>query len=161
MMPGTGGTGVTLPVPMPAGPGMDTPLPSLATPELAGPVSIEGTIAQPRIINLLRVPGSQQVLLKVRVAELNRSAMRQIGANFLGVDPSTGAIVGSQIAGTNTALGRIGSVTASSGTTTAVPARQLIGGAAAGTSVSTTIFGIFQDANFEFTLNALRRNAFL
>ena len=29
---------------------------------------------------------------------MNRTAMRQIGANFLGVDPKTGAIVGSQIA---------------------------------------------------------------
>ena len=34
--------------------------------------------------------------------------MRRIGANFLGVDPRTGAIVGSQIAGPVTALGGIG-----------------------------------------------------
>jgi len=44
-------------------------------------------------------------MLKVRIAELNRSALRLIGSNFLGVDPRTGAIVGSQIAGSVGARG--------------------------------------------------------
>ncbi|WP_254512706.1 type II and III secretion system protein family protein [Anatilimnocola floriformis] len=34
------------------------------------------------IISLLRVPGEQQVLLKVRVAELSRSALRELGLDF-------------------------------------------------------------------------------
>jgi len=34
------------------------------------------------IINLLRVPGEQQVLLKVRVAELTRTALRELGVDF-------------------------------------------------------------------------------
>lgn len=34
------------------------------------------------IINLLRVPGEQQVMLRVSVAEVNRSAARAIGADF-------------------------------------------------------------------------------
>lgn len=34
------------------------------------------------IVNLLRVPGEQQVLLKVRVVELTRSARREIGLDF-------------------------------------------------------------------------------
>ncbi len=34
------------------------------------------------IINLLRIPGEQQVMLKVVVAEVNRSAARSIGVNF-------------------------------------------------------------------------------
>ncbi len=34
------------------------------------------------IINLLKVPGEQQVMLKVTVAEVNRSAVRSIGVNF-------------------------------------------------------------------------------
>lgn len=136
-------------------------IPALASPELNPLAQVAGTVAPPRIINLIRIPGSQQVLLKVRVAELNRTALRQIGANFLGIDPSTGAIVGSQIAGTDTALGRIGTVTATS-TAAAVAPRSLIGGAALPTNgTQTTVFGIFQDANFEFTLNALRRNSFL
>jgi len=35
------------------------------------------------VINLLTVPGSQQVMLRVTVAEVNRSAARSIGLNFL------------------------------------------------------------------------------
>jgi pilus assembly protein CpaC len=34
------------------------------------------------VINLLHVPGEQQVMLKVRVAELKRSALRRMGADF-------------------------------------------------------------------------------
>ena len=35
-----------------------------------------------RVINLLRIPGTQQVMLKVTVAEVNRTAARNIGLNF-------------------------------------------------------------------------------
>jgi pilus assembly protein CpaC len=51
-----------------------------------------GTAAQPypgesdlpatNVINLLDVPGEQQIMLRVRVAELSRSAVREMGANF-------------------------------------------------------------------------------
>ena len=34
------------------------------------------------IINMLRVPGEQQVLLKARVAELSRTALRELGVDF-------------------------------------------------------------------------------
>jgi pilus assembly protein CpaC len=43
----------------------------------------------PRIINLLRVPGPQQVMLKVQIAELNRTALRRIGFAFLFQDSDT------------------------------------------------------------------------
>jgi pilus assembly protein CpaC len=134
-------------------------LPSgIVSPEMGGPLQVSGAIAAWRIINLLRVPGSQQVLLKVRVAELNRTALRLIGSNFLGVDPHTGAIVGSQIStnvsgagqvGANPALGShlFGSVTSPVGSLTST------GG--------TTVFGIFRDGNFMFTFDALRRNQLL
>jgi pilus assembly protein CpaC len=36
----------------------------------------------PNVINLLRVPGEQQVMLRVTVAEVNRAAARSIGLNF-------------------------------------------------------------------------------
>ena len=36
----------------------------------------------PNVINLMRIPGEQQVMLKVVVAEINRSAARSIGVNF-------------------------------------------------------------------------------
>lgn len=39
-------------------------------------------LPQTNLINMLRVPGEQQVLLKVRVAELSREALREIGLDF-------------------------------------------------------------------------------
>lgn len=36
----------------------------------------------PNVINLIRIPGEQQVMLKVTVAEVNRTAARSIGLNF-------------------------------------------------------------------------------
>ena len=51
---------------------------------LAGTVNSFSTREQTsRVINLLSVPGSQQVMLRVTVAEVNRSAARSIGLNFL------------------------------------------------------------------------------
>jgi pilus assembly protein CpaC len=50
-----------------------------------------------RVINLIRVMGSQQVLLKVRVAELNRTAMRHIGADFLAFDQHSPLAVGTSL----------------------------------------------------------------
>ena len=52
--------------------------------ELGGSINSQGETIRPQVINLLRIPTSQQVLLKVQVAELNRTALRRIGANFLG-----------------------------------------------------------------------------
>src|SRR5262245_26651271 len=48
----------------PAGPGVATPESPLRGAQV--------TVPPPRVINLLRVPGTKQVMLKVRVAELNR-----------------------------------------------------------------------------------------
>jgi pilus assembly protein CpaC len=117
------------------------------SPELGLPAAIEATAIRPQIINLLKVPGCQQVLLKVRVAELNRTALRQIGADFLGVNPSTGAIIGTQIGGAT--------VTAS-GT---VVNRTLHGTASTAASPQTTVFGIFERGDVEVMLSALRRNS--
>lgn len=47
-----------------------------------GGSTVSGTVAGPQLINLIRVPGSNQVMLKVRVAELNRTALRQVGLRF-------------------------------------------------------------------------------
>ena len=49
-------------------------------------------LAQAGIINQMKVVGEQQVMLKVTVAEVNRSAARSIGLNF-GVDNSSGVTV--------------------------------------------------------------------
>jgi pilus assembly protein CpaC len=36
----------------------------------------------PNVINLIRIPGEQQIMLRVTVAEVNRAAARSIGLNF-------------------------------------------------------------------------------
>jgi pilus assembly protein CpaC len=111
-------------------------------------LTVSGTIAEPRVINLIRVPGPQQVLLKVRIGELDRTALRQIGADWLAVDPSSGAIVGTQIGG----AGIGATATLSHGLSALVT----------GTLGSTnTVFGIFQKGDFAFFLTALRQNNIL
>ncbi|MBI1915259.1 MAG: pilus assembly protein N-terminal domain-containing protein [Planctomycetes bacterium] len=64
----------TLNVSVPPGdPNAPGGLPSLADFLVAG---------GPNVINLLRIPGEQQVMLRVTVAEINRAAARSIGLNF-------------------------------------------------------------------------------
>lgn len=47
------------------------------------PKPVTRTVAlAPQVINLLRIPGAQQVLLKVQIAELNRTALRQLGVSL-------------------------------------------------------------------------------
>jgi pilus assembly protein CpaC len=103
---------------------------------------------EPQIINLLRVVGSQQILLKVRIAELNRTAMRSIGADWLVLDPESGLILGTQI-------GRAAAVSASG---TAVGRTGLHAVATLASTPATTLFGIFQQGDFEVFLRALRQN---
>ncbi|GAA5505439.1 type II and III secretion system protein family protein [Novipirellula caenicola] len=57
-------------------------------------------LAQAGIINLMRVPGEQQVMLRVTVAEVNRTAARSLGLNFTAIQNNnlfsntTGSIAG-------------------------------------------------------------------
>jgi pilus assembly protein CpaC len=127
-------------------PARDPALPGTATAEqpLGG---TQVTVPPPRVINLLRVPGTKQVMLKVRVAELNRSAFRQIGADLLFRGSSS--TVGTRIGGGLVDAGADGSSGALSGFT------QLLTGG------STTAFGIFEKADFAILLSALRRNSLL
>jgi pilus assembly protein CpaC len=54
-------------------------------------------------INLLRVPGVHQVMLQVQIAELNRTALRNIGADWRWAFP-TGNILQTLIGGPNTTV---------------------------------------------------------
>ena len=77
--------------------------PIAVSPELSPLGTVRKTIPPIQVLNLIRVPTSQQVLLKVRVAELNRTALRQVGADILTGDPGNGAVVGTQIGGASVA----------------------------------------------------------
>jgi pilus assembly protein CpaC len=126
----------------PAGPGVATPESPLR--------SVQVSVPPPRVINLLRVPGAKQVMLKVRVAELNRSAFRQVGADLLyrGAHNSAGT--------------RIGGATVNSGVDTTAGTAGAFGGfTQLLTGGNTTAFGIFQNADFAILVAALRRNSLL
>jgi pilus assembly protein CpaC len=122
------------------------PGPGAIFPEQALALSTQATVLTPQIINLLRVPGSQQVLLKVRVAELNRTGLRQVGADTLIVDHDTGTIAGTQLG--------VAAIVAN-GTLSGFAARGGIVGP------NTTLFGIFEPSEFQIFLSALRRNNLL
>jgi pilus assembly protein CpaC len=124
-------------------------LPGEAVPGPGGRVSTKATFAKPQIINLLRVVGLHQVMLKVRIAELNRTATREIGADILGVHPGTGNIFGTSIGGATIAA------------TSLLGLGGLTGTATGASSPSTTAFGIFPSGDFEILLHALRRNSLL
>lgn len=81
----------------------------------AGPMASPGAITANRIatnqvdiINLIRVPTSQQVLLKVRVAELNRTGLREVGADLMAALPELGALFGTQMGGAGFTPGAVG-----------------------------------------------------
>lgn len=114
--------------------------PGLVSPEVAPTARIEATVAKPRIINLLRVLGAQQVMLKVRIAEMNRTKMRRIGISFLINEGkvTTGSIRGGGLISAGTLIPT--------------------GGA---TSPLTAAFGIFDSGAFEIYLDALRQNSLL
>lgn len=58
----------------------------------------------PNVINLLKVPGEQQVMLKVTVAEVNRTAVRSIGVNFT-INNSSGLVFSQTTGNLGTAAG--------------------------------------------------------
>ncbi len=117
--------------PAPA-PGGENQQPYVTTGEEGSRPDANAQIAGPRIINLLRVPGVKQVMLKVQVAELNRTGMREIGADIFVKNASNS--LGTQIGGALVSLS----------------------GLALGTD--STFFGIFDGGDFQFVLTALREN---
>lgn len=101
------------------------------------------------ILNLLRVPGTQQIMLQVRVAELNRTGMREVGADWIFAS-NNGDVIGTNISGNVvTAQGTVGrDGLSSSGTGNVLGSNG-------------TAFGIFPSANFDVLLRILRKNALL
>ncbi|MEW6386996.1 MAG: type II and III secretion system protein family protein [Thermodesulfobacteriota bacterium] len=89
-----------------------------------------------RVINLLHVGGVQQVMVEVRVAEINRNIGRRLGVNFSGVS-GTGNFGVSTIDGlTTSALTALGSVGQPSGTTGARDLTSTILGMGIGTAIN-------------------------
>lgn len=133
-------------------PSTNAPLPGFetqATGEGAGQGGLSTRADQARVINLIRVPGVHQVMLKVRIAELDRNAMREVGADILVVDPGTGNIVGTQIGGAAVEAMGLASLGG------------LVGEASNAISGSSSAFGIFPSGDFDIILRLLRQNSVL
>ncbi len=123
------------------------------------------------IINRVNVPGPRQVMLKVKIAELNRTAIRELGVNWL--NTRNNAILGSNIGQVANITGQAGPVAQSSlfdpGRFTQGAARaagvidpiqtafNATGSAANGANAQ--LFGIFNAGQFSLFLNALRSNS--
>jgi pilus assembly protein CpaC len=87
------------------GPDTDTDTVQLTEGVAADPTPGGVELPPANVINLLRVPGEQQVMLRVRVAEISRTALRQMGAeldvnvgdfifnSFLGLDLPVRAVL--------------------------------------------------------------------
>ncbi len=101
--------------------------------------SATATAAAPSVINLLRVPGVQQVMLKVKIAEINRTALREMGTNLLYRDSS----------------GRTFGTSTGSGVPIAGDDGGLLGLLLGGSSTS---FAIFPNTSLSATFDALRSN---
>lgn len=135
-----------------------------------GPAPAGGGLVSGQIINRVKVPGPKQVLLKVKIAELDRSAIRQIGVNWL--DARNKQFIGSTI-------GQVGAITGTAGPlsqTASVIQGALVTGqslaptviqpiasnfnsvASASPSLNSQLFGIFNAGEFSVFLNALRQN---
>jgi len=124
--PGQGGEGGgRLPTAGPASP---------QTPDSSPQTTAEYPAAQ--IINLLRVPGVQQVQLHVKVAELNRTALRRVGADLFYRDGS-GNTLGTQIGGQSASLFGLGLSQNSNG------------------------FAVFPSARLDVFFSALRQNSII
>jgi pilus assembly protein CpaC len=111
--------------------------------ELGARPETEVTFPEGQIINLIRVPGLQQVMLQVRVAELNRTALRQIGADWL-----YGGHKGSFGIRTNNLYSFKDEITAPTG----------LGDLLGQVSSNTNAFGIFPSVDLAVFLRALRQN---
>jgi len=114
-----------------------------------GMSGVSGDAGSPQIINLLHVPGPQQVMLKVQIAELNRTALRQIGSELLYAD-GNGTILGTRLNGITSSAS-----TANSAGLVGTAATNVVGAA------PTTAFGIFNSIGLQVMLTALRQNSVL
>lgn len=122
--------------------------PGTAYPEVGGRPKTEVKYPAGKIINLMVVPGVQQIMLQVRVAELNRTGLRAIGADWL-IGSSKGSVLGTSISGnpkeTFATAGLAG----------------LLGEGSQSLGSSGTAFGIFPSSDVNVMIRALRENSLL
>jgi pilus assembly protein CpaC len=112
------------------------------------------------IINRVTVPGPRQILLHVKIAEVNRSATRSIGVSWLyGRGKSIlGSSIGNDTAFTTTANAAYSKVFGAASLTGPVTGT-FSGSSVANPGGNTQLFGIFQAGLFSLFIDALRSNS--
>lgn len=110
------------------------------------------------IVNRVVVPGPRQVLLHVKIAELNRQAIRQLGISWLNAKGES--IIGSPIGGIGGVFAEAAASHAQSTNprgllTPVISAFEASGGSTSGG----TLFGVFDAGRFSLFINALRNNS--
>ena len=123
--------------------------------EVSGPVAQDTAVSlalpyaggkKEKVINLLHVGGVQQVMVEVRLAEINRTIAERIGVNFVGIGQNAFGV--SQINNLNTVSSILRSLTAvTSVTQTISPSITGIAGFAAGPTFWTMFFDILKQQN--------------
>jgi pilus assembly protein CpaC len=161
----------TVPV-QPAGAGMQ-----MQQQVMNGPVAVDFSLMPGTIVNRVHVPGPRQVMLRVKIAELNRTAMRQIGVSWL--DTRNNAILGSSVGGAGTVTGFSNNAQSSAfgpagflpgALSTPIPDRFRVpqfqpvtstfnAAGLAAPGANSQLFGIFNAGEFNLFINALRANS--
>jgi pilus assembly protein CpaC len=117
------------------------------------------------IINRLTVPGPRQVMLHVKIAEINRSATRSLGVSWLyargqsliGSSPGSG---GTNAVGGITTTATAAYNQASNAAGFVKPIQGTFGGSAtAAPSANSPLFGVFNAGHFSLFIEALRSNS--
>jgi pilus assembly protein CpaC len=111
------------------------------------------------IINRVVVPGPRQVLLHVKIAELNRTAMREIGVSWL--DTKGRSIIGSS-AGVVGGVGATASASHSTGASNPIGLLSPVTSTFDATGTASSggqLFGVFNSGHFSLFINALRANS--
>ncbi|WP_169972847.1 type II and III secretion system protein family protein [Tautonia rosea] len=116
-------------------PALGTPVP----PAAASPSGVQPGLV---VVNRVKVRGPRQVMLKVKIAEINRTGLRQLGVNFQRLTDGTNI---------NSIVGGVAGVTEFQ---PLLGIEQLL----FADPLDTQLFGIFNDGDFRLYLNALRQN---
>jgi pilus assembly protein CpaC len=112
------------------------------------------------IVNRVTVPGPRQVMLHVKIAEINRSATRDVGVSWLYSRGKSiiGSAIGNNATFTTTATSTINQAIGTRGF-----AGPFSGGVGGNSSVapagSSPLFGIFDAGHFSLFIDALRSNS--
>lgn len=141
-----------------APPPADSPRGPVASPEPGARPEIKVEHAAPRIVNLLRVPGVQQVMLQVQIAELNRTALRGIGTDLYYRDGS-GRAFGTNLSGAGTQNVFAPTTETAAGGLATAGAPELLG--LLPNVVAATGFALLPSTQLDVMLRALRTNGVL